>query len=61
MDILAFAAASSAGNTEQSPPLSPTSINIARANATIAKFSNHSSTIGASMLKYSWGIRSVIL
>ena len=51
MDILAFAAVSSTGNTEQSsPPLSPTSITIApRANAAIAKFSNHH-TIGASML-----------
>ena len=49
MDSLAFAAASSAGNTEQSPPLSPTSITIARANAALAKYSNRP-TIGASML-----------
>ena len=50
MDIIAFAAASSAGNTEQSPPLSPTSITVARANAAMAKFSNRPTT-GASILK----------
>ena len=49
MDVLAFAAASSAGNTEQSPPLSPTSITIAHANAAMAEFSNRPTT-GASML-----------